>query len=175
MSGKFGTQMQDNKEPIAPIDTTGVQMQDGKQLDLSAYGKKKLLLVNTASDCGFTGQYEQLQELHQQFGDKVQLIGFPSNDFGEQEKGDDAEIAQFCQVNFGVTFPLAKKSTVKKSNDQNALYKWLSDASLNGWNDEAPSWNFCKYIIDEEGKLTHVFGPSFSPTSEEVLVALGLL
>ena len=92
-----------------------------------------------------------------------------SNDFKEQEKGSDEEIAQFCQVNFGVTFPLMKKSSVVKSETQNEVFKWLTDSTKNGWNGKQPSWNFSKYLVNEEGILTHYFDPSVSPTSEQVL------
>ncbi len=97
------------------------------------------------------------------------IIGFPANDFKEQEKGNDAEIAQFCKLNFGVTFPLAKKSIVIKEKDQNSVYRWLTDSTQNGWNNRQPSWNFCKYIVDEQGRLTHYFGASVSPLDERLV------
>jgi glutathione peroxidase len=129
---------------------------------------KKVLLVNTASDCGYTGQYEELQQLHQRFQNKLVILGFPANDFKEQEKGSDAEIAEFCKINYGVTFPLMKKSTVVKGAAQNPVFRWLSDASQNGWNNQAPKWNFSKYLVDENGVLTNYFDPGVSPLSKEV-------
>ena len=128
-----------------------------------------MLLVNTASNCGYTNQYDELQELYKRFENKLVILGFPANDFKEQEKGSDEEIAQFCKVNFGVTFPLMKKSSVVKNTDQNDVFKWLTDAAKNGWNSQQPSWNFSKYLVNENGVLTNYFDPSVSPLSEEVM------
>ncbi len=147
---------------------------DGTLLSFSQFKGKRLMVVNTASDCGFTPQYDELQKLHQSAGSKLVIIGFPSNDFGEQEQKDNSAIQEFCRVNFGVTFPLMAKSTVKKSEGQNPVFAWLSNESLNGWNDKAPSWNFCKYIINEKGDLTHIFGASTSPFDPALLNALGI-
>ena len=133
---------------------------------------KKVLLVNTASNCGYTSQYSELQELYEKYKGKLEIIGFPANDFKEQEKGSDEEIAQFCKVNFGVSFPLMKKSVVIKSTDQNPVFKWLSDSTQNGWNQKEPSWNFSKYLVDEKGVLTNYFDPSVSPLSEEVIKSI---
>jgi glutathione peroxidase len=158
--------------PTTPIYDLNVPLNGGKSVLLNNYKGKKLLLVNTASNCGYTGQYNELQELYEQYKNKVEIIAFPANDFAEQERGTDREIAQFCQVNFGVTFPLAKKSVVINSKEQNPIFKWLTDKKQNGWNDQAPSWNFSKYLLNEEGVLTHYFDPSISPMSEEVLQAI---
>ena len=128
--------------------------------------------MNTASDCGFTGQYEALESLFQQEKNNIVMIGFPSNDFGNQEKGGDEQIAQFCKMNYGVSFLLAKKGTVIKDSNQLDIYRWLSHKSLNGWNEEAPSWNFCKYIIDENGQLTHFVNSSIDPMSNTFLQML---
>ncbi len=133
---------------------------------------KKVLLVNTASHCGYTDQYAELQKLYEQYEGRLVVIGFPANDFKEQEKGSDEEIASFCQVNYGITFPLAKKSTVIKSPQQNEIFKWLTDKTKNGWNDREPSWNFSKYLVNEAGVLTHYFDSSISPLSAEVLNAV---
>jgi len=130
------------------------------------------LLVNTASDCGYTEQYDALQQLYEQNEDKLVVIGFPANDFKQQEKGTDEEIAQFCKLNFGVTFPLMKKSSVIKGEEQNVVFQWLTDSAKNGWNGKYPSWNFCKYIVSAGGVLTHYFGSSVSPLSREVLNAV---
>ena len=163
---------QQQAAPAASIYDLQVQLNNGQSLSLNNYKGKKLLLVNTASNCGYTSQYNDLQELYQRFNDQLEIIAFPANDFAEQERGDDQQIAQFCQVNFGVTFPLAKKSGVLHSTQQNQVFQWLTDKKLNGWNDKAPSWNFSKYLVNEEGVLTHYFDPSISPLSGEVIEAI---
>lgn len=149
-----------------------ITLSSGKVLKLSNFKGKKVVLTNTASDCGYTGQYAELQSLYERFGDKIQIIAFPANDFAKQEKGDDKKISEFCQLNYGVTFPLAKKSVVVKSTEQQPIFKWLTDKNLNGWNDHFPDWNFSKYIINETGILTHYFGPSISPLEDDFLNAL---
>ena len=149
-----------------------VQLNNGKQVSLEQYKGKKLLLVNTASNCGYTGQYDELQALYKKFEGRLEIIGFPANDFAEQEKGSDDEIAQFCKVNFGVTFPLVKKSVVIPSGEQHPVFQWLTKKEENGWNEQAPSWNFSKYLLDEKGNLTDYFDPSVSPLSTEVLNAV---
>lgn len=126
------------------------------------------MIVNTASNCGYTNQYAELQNLYEHFKEKLIIIAFPANDFKEQEKGSNEEIAQFCQMNYGITFPLAKKSKVLKSADQNKVFEWLTHKELNGWNEQEPTWNFSKYLIDEKGHLTHYFDPAVSPLSKEV-------
>ncbi|GAB2541985.1 glutathione peroxidase [Rufibacter soli] len=141
---------------------------DGKNTSLKAYKGKKLLLVNVASECGFTPQYEDLEKLHKLHGDKVVVLGFPANDFGGQEPGSNQEIAQFCQKNFGVTFPLFEKAAVT-GKEQQSLYKWLTSKEENGSNSEAPNWNFCKYLIGEDGKVLKFYPSKVSPLSEELL------
>jgi glutathione peroxidase len=147
-------------------------LNNGETLHFDSVKNKKVLLVNTASDCGFTRQYDGLQELHEKYKAKLEVIGFPANDFGAQEKAADETIAEFCKVNFGVTFPLAKKSTVIKSANQNEVYQWLTDENKNGWNYVAPSWNFCKYLVDENGNLTHFFEAAVEPMSPEMIAAI---
>lgn len=156
--------------PVSFYDLT-VQLNDGTELPLSTMKGKKILLVNTASNCGYTGQYEGLQKLYEENKDNLVIIGFPANDFKEQEKGTDDEIASFCKVNYGVTFPLAKKAHVIGDNRQ-PVYNWLTKASHNGWNEQVPGWNFSKYLVDEKGRLTHYFETSVEPTSKEVLEAI---
>jgi glutathione peroxidase len=134
---------------------------------LSAYKGKKIIIVNTASDCGYTGQYEELQKLYSQRKSEIVIIGFPANDFKQQEKGSNEEIASFCKKNYGVEFPLAMKATVIKNDQQHAIFKWLSDPAQNGWNTQAPSWNFSKYVLDEEGKLIGYFDPGVSPLGND--------
>jgi glutathione peroxidase len=161
-----------SKRPIHSVYDLEVELNHPGKLPLVSLKGKKLLIVNTASDCGYTGQYAELQQLYEQYKNKLVILGFPSNDFKEQEKGSDEEIAQFCQVNYGVTFPLAKKSTVIPGPFQNPLFAWLSKKEENGWNDKGPSWNFSKYLLNEEGVLTHYFEPSVSPLSSEVVAAV---
>jgi glutathione peroxidase len=129
---------------------------NGQEVDFSQFKGKKLLLVNVASKCGYTKQYEDLQKLHQEHGDEVTIIGFPANNFGGQEPGTNEEIKEFCSSKFGVTFMMMDKISVK-GDDKAPLYKWLSDKNLNGWNDKEPTWNFCKYFINEKGELGEVF------------------
>jgi len=158
----------------APVSlyTLKATLNDGTTLNMASLKGKKILLVNTASDCGYTSQYEQLQKLYSQYGNTLVVIGFPANDFKEQEKGTNEEIASFCKKNYGVSFPLAEKSIVIKKTDQNSVFQWLTDASKNGWNNQAPTWNFCKYLVNEEGMLTNYFGPAVEPTSEEIVKAI---
>lgn len=147
-------------------------LNNGQELDFNNLRGKKVMIVNTASNCGFTNQYESLQKLYEANQDKLVILGFPSNDFKEQEKGDEDQIAQFCQINFGVSFPLMKKSVVVKEKDQNQVFEWLSTKNENGWNEQAPVWNFSKYIINEFGQLTHFFGPAIDPEDPQVLMAI---
>ena len=144
----------------------------GGKIEMKDFKGKKVLLVNTASHCGFTPQYDELQKLYEKYNSSLIIIGFPANDFMEQEKGSDEEIAEFCKINFGVTFPLAKKSVVLKGAEQNPVFTWLTDKSRNGWSDQQPTWNFSKFLIDEEGTLTHYFDPSVSPLGHEVIAAV---
>ncbi len=159
------------KAPVSFFSLQGMMI-NGSVLDFSTMKGKKILIVNTASDCGYTHQLAELEQLHQQYNDRVIVIGFPSNDFKEQEKGSDDEIAAFCKANYGVSFTLMKKGIVLKKPGQLDVYKWLSDKNLNGWNDKAPKWNFCKYIIDEHGNLAHFIGPSVRPSGKEMENAL---
>lgn len=154
--------------PLVPFYNLKSTLNNGQEYDFSQLKGKKVLIVNTASDCGYTNQYDDLQKLHEQFKDKLVILGFPANDFAEQEKGNDEAIAQFCKLNFGVTFPLMKKGVVIKNEQQNPVFQWLTDSTRNGWNQKAPSWNFSKYLINEDGTLTNYFDPAVSPLSDEV-------
>ena len=145
---------------------------DGTAFDFEKLKGKKIILVNTASDCGYTGQYDDLQKLSEQYKDKLVVIGFPANDFKEQEKGTDDEIASFCKKNFGVSFPLMRKSSVIKGASQNKIFEWLTYSTKNGWNNQQPSWNFCKFIVDEQGRLTNFFGSTIEPLGKEITTAL---
>src|SRR5687767_3832463 len=161
-----------NVHPPQSFYNLSVTLNNGSELKLDTLRGKKIMLVNTASDCGFTSQYDDLQKLHEKYKDKLMLIGFPANDFKQQEKGTDEEIAEFCKLNFGVTFPLTKKTVVKKGQQQNPVFQWLSDSTKNGWCNKQPPWNFSKYIVNEDGVLTNYFDPTISPMSQEIIKAI---
>ncbi|HEU4903764.1 MAG TPA: glutathione peroxidase [Flavisolibacter sp.] len=174
---KKGTKETDwqNKQQTPPpvsFHSLSVTLNNGKTLSFAQLKGKKVLLVNTASDCGYTAQYADLQTLYSDAKEKIEIIAFPANDFKEQEKGTDEEIASFCAINYGVAFPIAKKTVVVKSRQQHPVYQWLSNPKLNGWNDKAPSWNFAKYLVNEDGVLTHYFEPAVSPLDAEVRSAM---
>jgi glutathione peroxidase len=152
-----------NVIPTVDFYSLKVELNNGTVLDLNQFKGKKIILVNTASDCGYTGQYEELEKLYQKNKDKLVIIGFPANDFKEQEKKDDAAIAEFCKINYGVTFYLAKKSQVIKGDGQNPIFNWLSNKEKNGWCSQEPKWNFCKYLVDGNGMLTNFFAQTVSP------------
>ena len=145
---------------------------DGTPFNFSNVKGKKILIVNTASDCGYTGQYEALEQLQQQYKDQLVVLGFPANDFKGQEKSDNQNIAAFCKKNYGVSFPLMEKSIVIKNNQQNLVHKWLSDPSLNGWCNQEPAWNFCKYLINEQGVLVNYFPMTIDPLDPLVIAAI---
>lgn len=152
-----------NKLPAQSIYDLELELNNGTKIRMDQFKGKKMLFVNTASDCGYTGQYEALEQLHKQYGSKLVVIGFPANDFKDQEKKDDAAIAEFCKINYGVSFLLAKKSSVIKGSGQNPLFAWLSHAEQNGWCNQQPVWNFSKYLVNETGVLTHFFAQTVSP------------
>lgn len=135
---------------------------DGTLFSFNELKGKKVIIVNTATDCGFTPQYKELEQLYKTMKQDVAILAFPSNDFRGQEPGSDEEIAKFCKVNYGVSFPLFKKDSVLNPEFQ-GVYNWLADKNKNGWNELAPTWNFCKYLIDENGNLEAVYGPQISP------------
>ena len=141
----------------------------GKEVDLAIYKGKKVLVVNTASECGYTPQYAPMQELPEKYKDQnLVVLAFPSNDFGAQEPGTNAPIATFCQKNYGVTFPVMSKITVK-GTDAHPLYKWLTDKKQNGVLDSEVKWNFQKYLIDENGKLADMAPHSENPLSDRIV------
>jgi glutathione peroxidase len=141
---------------------------DGKNLNLASFKGKKILIVNTASKCGYTPQYEGLEKVYEQYKDKLVIIGFPCNQFGGQEAGTNEEIADFCKKNYGVSFPLADKIDVKGSNAA-PIYQWLTQKSKNGILDASISWNFNKFLIDENGKMMAYFPSNVKPDSESIL------
>ncbi|MBK8699587.1 MAG: glutathione peroxidase [Saprospiraceae bacterium] len=146
---------------------------EGEQLTFEQFKGKKVVVVNTASSCGYTDQYADLQAFYAKYGEKVMVIGFPSNQFLWQERGGNEEIVTFCKLNFGVSFPLFTKSEVKGSH-KNPVYEWLTDKKKNGWNNQEPSWNFCKYVIDEDGTLLAFFPSKILPTDAEFLRVMDL-
>ncbi len=135
---------------------------DGTSTKLSDFKGKKILIVNTASECGFTPQYEDLQMLHENYGDKIAVLGFPANNFGGQEPGSNDQIASFCKKNYGVTFPMFEKIEVVGSK-AHPLYQWLSDKT-----GKQPTWNFCKYLIDEEGQVVGFYASGVNPMEETI-------
>jgi glutathione peroxidase len=145
----------------------------GKLVNLKDYEGKAVLLINVASKCGFTPQYADWQKFHEKYSDKVAVLGFPANDFMSQEPGSSEEIAEFCEKNYGVTFRMFEKVKVT-GNDKSPLYNWLSNKDLNGWNNQEPTWNFCKYLINKDGKLTHFFESKITPDNSEFKKALGI-
>lgn len=172
LTGKNISQLSGTKEPPVSFYSNKAVGINGDTIDFASLKGKKILLVNTASDCGYTRQYDELQKLSDEYKGKLIVLGFPANDFRQQEKGTNDEIAKFCKANFGVTFPLMEKSVVIKSPQQNPIFQWLTDPLKNGWNDKAPTWNFSKYLVNEKGVLTYYFDPSVSPLSEAVKKAL---
>jgi glutathione peroxidase len=158
--------------PIRSLYSLKTPAPHGQDIKFEQFRGKKILLVNTASDCGYTPQYDDLQKLYESYRDKLIIIGFPANDFKEQEKGTDDEIALFCKVNYGVSFPLAEKSSVVNGPRQNKIFEWLTHKNENGWTDQQPVWNFSKYLVNENGILTHYFDPSVSPLSKDVIHAI---
>lgn len=141
----------------------------GKEFDFSSLKGKKILLVNTASKCGLTPQYKQLEEVFQKYKNQnFVIVGFPSNDFMHQEPGTNQEIAEFCQKNYGVSFLMMDKVTVK-GDDKCDVYKFLTRKELNGLEDNSVKWNFQKYLIDENGYLVKVIAPTTEPNDKEII------
>jgi len=146
-----------------------VQNIEGKDFSFSSLKGKKIMVVNTASKCGLTPQYEQLEGLYEQFKDSnFVIIGFPANNFMSQEPGTNEEIVEFCQKNYGVSFPMMSKISVKGS-DIHEVYKFLTEKSLNGLEDSSVKWNFQKYLLNEEGKLEKVIDPRTLPNDPEII------
>jgi glutathione peroxidase len=154
--------------PAASVHDFKVPGLDGKSIDLSKYKGKKILIVNTASKCGYTPQYADLEKLYEQYKDKLVVIGFPANNFGKQEPGTSQEITEFCTKNFGVTFPMAEKVDVVGDNTA-PLFKYLTDeAKKLGVADPVIGWNFTKFLVDENGKLVAVFPSKVKPMDEQI-------
>lgn len=146
-----------------------VKTLNNEDFDFSTLKGKKIMIVNTASKCGLTPQYEDLQNLYDTYkNENLVIIGFPANNFAKQEPGTNAEIAEFCQLNYGVTFPMMAKISVK-GDDMHAVYQFLTQKSKNGLEDSEVSWNFQKYLINEDGHLDKVISPKTLPTDEVVI------
>ncbi len=159
------------QQPASSIYDFELPLLTGDSLLFTSFKGKKLLIVNTASECGYTPQYEGLEKLYKKYGDKLTIIGFPANNFGGQEPGTDVEIGAFCKENYGVTFPVFSKISVK-GDDMAPLYQWLTKKEQNGWNEDAPNWNFCKYLIDENGNLMAFYGSAIEPMGDEIINAI---
>ena len=144
-----------------------VESLEGGTIDFATFKGKKILIVNTASKCGYTPQYEELETLYKKYQDKLVIVGFPANNFGGQEPGTNTEINEFCKKNYGVSFPMAAKVSVK-GNDIAPIYKWLCDKSLNGVLDADVKWNFSKFLLDEKGNLVAKYDSGVKPMSEEI-------
>ena len=146
-----------------------VQDLAGDEFDFATLKGKRIIIVNTASECGLTPQYEQLQAVYNQYKDQnLVIVGFPANNFGSQEPGSNAQIASFCQKNYGVTFPMMAKISVK-GNDMHPVYQFLTQKAKNGLEDSSVQWNFQKYLINSNGELEKVIAPSTLPTDSEII------
>ena len=153
-----------SKKSIYDIEINSLQ---GKPINLSLFKGKKILFVNVASKCGFTPQYKELQKLHNLYEESLVVIGIPCNQFGKQEPGNSTEINEFCQVNYGVSFLITEKISVK-GNEQHPLYSWLTKKNENGRKNSSVKWNFQKYLINEDGELIDYYYSITSPTSSKI-------
>jgi Glutathione peroxidase len=170
----FGANIAYSQSPVRPpVDFYSLSFKtiDGADFKFDQLKNKKVLIVNTASKCGYTPQYKDLEELNKLYKGQLVVIGFPSNDFGAQEPGSNSEIKSFCEATYGVTFLLMEKSVVKGAQKNN-VFKWLTEKSRNGWNEVEPSWNFNKYLIDEQGRLIAHWPSKITPTSNEIVSKL---
>ena len=158
---------QDKTQQMKTIYDYKVESLDGKEINFADFKGKKILIVNTASECGFTPQYADLETLSKDYKDKLVVVGFPANNFGGQEPGSNTEIGAFCQKNYGVTFPMAAKVSVK-GDDTAPIFKYLTEKDLNGVKNTTILWNFTKFLLDENGKLIDSFISTTKPTSESI-------
>lgn len=148
-----------------------VEALDGTTIDFAKFKGKKILIVNTASKCGFTPQYEDLEALSKKYAGKLVIVGFPANNFAHQEPGTNEEIASFCKKNYGVTFPMAAKISVK-GDDMAPIYHWLTEKKYNGYEDSDVKWNFQKYLIDENGNLVGIYYSMVDPMNKKITKAI---
>lgn len=160
--------MENTATATKDVYSISIKTLEGENLDLSQFKGKKILFVNVASKCGYTGQYADLQKLHEQHGDKLVIIGVPCNQFGGQEPGSASEIRTFCEKNYGVEFLITEKVDVKGDN-QHPLYQWLTQKSNNGVLDSKVNWNFNKYLVDENGNLIEHFKSGVKPLSDDIV------
>ena len=163
-----GDMLVDGTYPGKSIYGFKVEALDGGGIFFEQFKGKKILIVNTASKCGYTPQYEELQKLYNKYQDKLVIVGFPANNFGGQEPGTSTEIKDFCQKNYGVSFLMAAKVSVK-GDDIAPIYKWLCNKTENGVMDTEIKWNFGKFLLDEKGNLMKYFPSKVTPMSEEIL------
>ncbi len=163
----LGSTSEVKKMNINSIYDIKINALDGKPIDLSEFKGKYVLFVNVASKCGFTPQYKKLQELHEQYQDKLQVIGLPCNQFGNQEPGDAKTITEFCEINYGVSFLITEKIKVK-GNQKHPLYVWLTEKNNNGVSSSSVKWNFQKYLLDDNGNLVDYFFSTTSPLSQKI-------
>lgn len=161
------TQVKTTDKMIQTIYDFKVEGLDGKEIDFADFKGKKVLIVNTASECGFTPQYADLEKLSKDYADKLVVVGFPANNFGGQEPGSNEEIGAFCEKNFGVTFPMAAKVSVK-GEDTAPIFQFLTQKDQNGVKNTAILWNFTKFLIDENGHLIDSYISTTKPTSESI-------
>ena len=159
-------------DPMASVfyDLKAVTLQ-GDTISMADYKGKNIIILNVASKCGYTPQYSDWQKYYEANKENTIVLGFPCNQFLGQEPGSAIEIASFCEKNYGVTFPIFEKTDVK-GDSKGPIYQWLTDPAKNGWNSDEPSWNFSKYYINKEGKLTHFFGSKITPDSPEFAAAI---
>jgi len=166
MSSIF-SKSQPKTAPTESIYDIKINALNGDEIDFSNFKDKYLLIVNVASECGFTGQYEDLQKLYDTYKDKLMVIGVPSNQFGGQEPGTASEIQNFCKINYGVTFLMTEKVDVKGDN-QHPLYQWLTQQSKNGSSSSSVKWNFQKYLVSKNGELIDYYFSVTKPTSDKI-------
>ena len=167
-TSKINTTQNMEKDTTANIHSFKVAALDGTEIDFATFKGKKILIVNTASECGYTPQYKDLEALYERYKDKLVIVGFPANNFGGQEPGSNNEIKSFCTKNYGVTFPMAAKISVAGA-DIAPIYKWLTTKDLNGVLDATIKWNFNKFLLDENGRLLYKFESSTKPLSPELI------
>ncbi len=165
---------QNNMENILLADTAtsihkfSVKALDGTTINFADFKGKKILIVNTASECGYTPQYKDLQALYEKYKEKLVIVGFPANNFGGQEPGTAVEIKSFCTKNYGVTFPLADKISVK-GDDMAPIYQWLTQKEQNGVLDASIKWNFNKFLLNEKGEIIAKFDSGTKPMSDDIV------
>ena len=165
------TSMSMNVAETSPFYNFKLKSLDGNLIAFDQFKGKKIIILNVASKCGYTPQYADWEKFYTTHEKKIVVLGFPANDFMGQEPGTNDDIKAFCTKNYGVTFPMFEKISVK-GDDKAPLYQWLTDKKLNGWNEQEPSWNFCKYLINENGELTNFFASDIKPDVKEFLEAI---